>query len=134
VDYQILAEIFANQDRLVYLERLGIYQREELNAEVAARSAAKDVLRGRPMTHAFYVAAHYWEIFIPATYGDAAWNWIREHAHHGGAINQAESEIDQIGKSGMLELRQQACGRWVHEWRTAMEAWRDELDSKEKLR
>lgn len=133
VDYLILAGVFANQDKLHYLERLGGYQREGLSGEVAGRSAAKDVLRSRPMTHALYVAAHYWEIFIPASYGDAAWSWIREHSHHGAAINQAESEIDQIGKSGMLELRQQACGKWVYAWRTAMEAWRADFISNGKL-
>jgi len=130
--YIRLAGVFANKDPLHYLEKLEVYRREGLSSEVAERSAAKHVLRSRPMTHGLYVVAHYWDILIPPYQGDAAWSWIRENPYHGAAINKAESEIDQIGKSGMLEFRQQACGKWVYAWRTAMEAWRADFISNGK--
>jgi hypothetical protein len=119
-----LVEVFFHGDRIKYGERLRSYEDAGLTGEAAEYAAAEDILLGRPIVRAMYVAAWYWETFVvPTGYGDHAWNWIHEHEKHGPAIRSTEADIDRIGTKGDPQELQSVCDAWVDAWREAIEEW-----------
>jgi len=119
-----LVSVFLYRDRLLYEDRLRDRQAERLTGDATEHAAAEDVLRGRPIINAMYIAAWYWETrVLPTGRGDHAWIWIHAHQEHGPAIRAAEADIDRIGTRGDPQELQRACEAWVDAWREAIDNW-----------
>jgi hypothetical protein len=119
-----LVSVFLHQDLLLFKQQEKDLQSRGLTNDAAAHAAAKDVLRGRPIITAFYIASWYWEArIIPTGCSNAAWSWIHSHNEYASAIRNTESAMDQIGSKGDKDELRRACNLYVESWAKAIDGW-----------